>query len=59
MVTLSIVDDSVVEDTEFINLTLTSVDNAVMFNPANARIDIEDEDSKLKHWKMHARLFFL
>ena len=57
MVTVSIVDDNVVEDTEFINLTLTSVDSAVMFNPATARIEIEDEDSKLKHWKMHARLF--
>ena len=48
MVTVSILDDNVVEDTEFINLTLTSVDSAVMLNPATARINIEDADSELK-----------
>ena len=47
MVTVLIVDDNVVEDTEFINLTLTSVDNAVMLNPATARINIKDVDSEL------------
>ena len=57
MVTVSILDDGVVEDTEFINLALTSVDSAVMLNPATARIDIEDVDSELRHWKMHAKLF--
>ena len=46
-VTVSILDDSVVEDTEFINLALTSVDNAVILNPATARIHIEDVDSEL------------
>ena len=47
MVTVSIIDDHVVGDTEFINLALTSVDNAVMLNSASARINIEDVDSEL------------
>ena len=47
MVTVPVLDDNVVEDTEFINLTLTSVDSAVMLNPATARINIEDIDSEL------------
>ena len=47
MVTVSILDDNVVEDTEFINLALTSVDNAVMLDSATARINIEDVDSEL------------
>ena len=47
IVTVSILDDSVVEDTEFINLALTSVDSAVMLNPVTARINIEDVDSEL------------
>ena len=46
-VTVSILDDSVVEDTEFINLALTSVDNAAMLSSASARINIEDVDSEL------------
>ena len=49
MVTVLILDDNVVEDTEFINLTLTSEDSAVMLNPATARINIEDVDSELRH----------
>ena len=47
MVTVLVLDDNVVEDTEFINLTLTSVDNAVMLNPATARINIKDVYSEL------------
>ena len=47
VVTVSILDDNVVEDTKFINLALTSVDSAVMLNPAIARINIEDVDSEL------------
>ena len=47
MVTVPILDDSVVEDTEFINLALTSLDSAVMLNSATARIYIEDLDSEL------------
>ena len=49
MVTVSIFDDNVVEDTEFISLTLTSVDSAVILNPATARINIEDVDSELRN----------
>ena len=47
--TVLVLDDDVVEDTEFINLALTSVDSAVMLNPATARINIEDVDSELRH----------
>ena len=46
-VTVSILDDNVVEDTEFVNLALTSVDSAAMLNPATARMYIEDVDSEL------------
>ena len=49
MVTVLVLDDNVVEDTEFINLTLTSEDSAVMLNPAAVRINIEDIDSELRH----------
>ena len=48
MAVVSIFDDNMVEDTEFINLALTSVDNAVIFNPVTARINVEDVDSKLR-----------
>ena len=51
MVTVLVLDDNVVEDTEFINLALRSVDNAVILNPATARIYIEDIDSKLTKGK--------
>ena len=47
MVTVPIVDDNIVEHTEFINLALSSVDSAVIINPPTARIDIEDADSEL------------
>ena len=47
MVTVPVLDDNVVEDTEFINLALTSVDSAVMLNPATARINIQDVDREL------------
>ena len=54
MVTVSIVSDNVVEDTEFINLALTSVDSAVMLNPMIGRINIEDVDSELTNGnRMH------
>ena len=51
MVTVLVLDDNVVEDTEFIDLALRSVDNAVILNPATARIYIEDIDSKLTEGK--------
>ena len=44
MAIVSIFDDNVVEDTEFINLALTSVDNAVILNQATARISIKGVD---------------
>ena len=54
VVTVYILNDSVVEDTEFFNLALTSEDSAVMLNPATATINIEDMDSKLTNGKcMH------
>ena len=49
MVTVPILDDNVVEDTEFINLALTSVDNGVIINPPTTRINIEDVDRELRH----------
>ena len=57
MAILSIFDDNVVEDTEFINLALTSVDSAVIINSPTARIDIEDIDSELTNGKC-IHLFF-
>ena len=51
MVTVLVLDDNVVEDTEFINLALRSVDSAVILNPATARINIEDINSKLMEGK--------
>ena len=54
MVTVYILDDNVVEDTEFFSLALTSEDSAVMLNPATATINIEDMDSKFTNGKcMH------
>ena len=48
MVTVLVLNDNVVEDTEFINLALTSVESAVILNPATARINIEDVDCELR-----------
>ena len=42
-----ILDDNVVEDSEFINVTLVSDDHAAVLNPSTARITIEDVDSEL------------
>ena len=36
-----------VENTEFINLTLSSRDAAAILNPATASVSVEDGDSKL------------
>ena len=49
MVTVPVLNDNVVEDTEFINLTLTSADSAVVLNPATARINIQDIVSELTY----------
>ena len=48
MATVYIFDDSVVENTEFINLTLSSRDAAAILSPATASVSIEDGDSELK-----------
>jgi len=45
--TVPILDGNVVEDSEFINVTLVSDDHAAMLNPTTARITIEDTDSEL------------
>ena len=47
MAVVPILDDNVVEDSEFINVTLVSADHAAMLNPTTARITIEDTDSEL------------
>ena len=53
MVTLPVPIDNAIEDTEFIDLTLTSVDSAVMLNPATARINIKDTESELLFAMVH------
>ena len=58
MVKVPVLDDSVVEETEFINLALTSVDNAVMLNSASARVNIEDVDSEWTKLIKTAKSFF-
>ena len=47
MAAVDIFDDSVVEETEFINLTLSSRDSAAIINPATAIVSVEDGDSEL------------
>ena len=47
MATVYILDDSVVEDAEFINLTLSSRDSAAIINPATAIVSVGDGDSEL------------
>ena len=47
MAAVYIFDDSVVEETEFINLTLSSRDSAAILSPATAIVSVEDGDSEL------------
>ena len=47
LVTIAIVDDTILENSETINVTLMSVDPAAILNPASAVITIEDNDGKL------------
>ena len=49
MVTVPILDDSVDEDTEFFNLTLTSTDNVAMLNPSTATLSIEDRELTIRN----------
>jgi len=46
VVTVAILEDTITESSETINVTLTSVDPAAILNPANAVITIEDNDGK-------------
>jgi len=53
MVMLVILDDLLVEDSEFFNVTLTTTDSRVSLEPDAATVTIEDVDGKLLH--MHTR----
>ena len=46
VVAIVILDDTILESSETIHLTLTSVDPAAILNPASAVISIEDNDGK-------------
>ena len=47
VVEVFIIDDDIVEHSEIINLTLRSIDSAVILNPSISTITIEDMDSEL------------
>ena len=49
MVTLFILDDLFVEDSEFFNVTLTTTDPSVTLEPDAATVTIEDVDGMLLH----------
>jgi len=46
VVTIAILDDTILESSETIHVTLTSVDPAAILNPMSAVITIEDNDGK-------------
>ena len=46
VVTIHIIDDNILESSETINVTLTSVDPAAILNPASAVITLDDNDGK-------------
>ena len=45
-VTISILEDSLVEGSETVIVTLTSADPAAILNPSTASVTIEDNDGK-------------
>ena len=47
VVVVPILDDNVVEDPEFITVSLVSADHAAVLNPSITTITIEDTDSEL------------
>ena len=47
VVAIVIHEDTILESSEIIHVTLTSVDPAAILNPASAVITIEDNDGKL------------
>ena len=44
--TIPILEDDIVEDSETIILTITSADPAAIVNPSSASVTIEDNDGK-------------
>jgi len=46
VVTIPILDDTILESSETINVTVTSVDPAAILNPASAIITLDDNDGK-------------
>ena len=54
MVMIAILDDLLVEDSEFFNVTLTTTDPSVTLEPDAATATIEDVDGKLLH--MHTEI---
>ena len=50
IVAIPILDDTVLESSETIHMTLTSVDPAAILNPAGAVITIEDDDGQLYYF---------
>ena len=49
-VTIPILEDDIVEDSETIIVTLTSTDSAAIVNPQSASVTIEDNDGKKLTW---------
>ena len=54
MVMIVILDDLLVEDSEFFNVTLTTTDPSVTLEADAATVTIEDVDSKLLHIRSYA-----
>jgi len=46
VVTIPILNDTILESSETVNVTVTSIDPAAILNPASAVITIEDNDGK-------------
>ena len=46
VVTIHIIDDTILESSETVNVTVTSIDPAAILNPGSAVITIEDNDGK-------------
>ena len=54
MVMIVILDDLLVEDSEFLNVTLTTTDPSVTLEPDAATVIIEDVDGKVPQWDVHS-----
>ena len=53
MVMIDILDDLLVESSEFFNVTLTTTDPRITLEPDAATVTIEDVDGKLLHMHSH------